>query len=618
MKKILSAIAIILSLVCMLVSCNIQMGIPGESTAPSIEISEDGYWVINGEKTDVKAQGEQGIQGEKGDKGDQGEQGIQGEKGDKGDQGEQGIQGEKGDKGDQGVGITSTTMDENGNLVITCADGTVEIIEHNWVCTYTLKAPTCVETGTNLYSCTDCDLVRMVFVEAKAHTFGEWVTVKEPTSGEEGLKERYCDCGATESEAIPKANASEGLKFTLNTDGVSYSVTGIGTCTDTDIVIPNTYEGLPVTSIGKEAFYDGDALTSVNIPNSVISIGEWAFLSCSSLTSVTIPDSVTSIGHAAFQSCHALTSVTIGDSVSSIGNAAFYNCSSLTSVTIPDSVTSIGEWAFYDCTSLTSVTIGDSVTSIGEWAFCYCTSLTSLTIPNSVTSIGYVAFAYCTSLTSVTIPHSVTSIGDAAFGCCDALMSIVVDDDNTAYQSINGNLYSKDGKMLIAYACGKTDTSFTIPYSVTSIGNYAFCDCDTLMRVTIPDSVTSIGDSAFVDCDALTSVTIPDSVTSIGYRVFEGCFSLTSVAIPDSVTSIGNYAFEDCTSLTSVIIPDSVTSIGSGAFSGCDGLMRVTFNGTAEQWNSIGKGYYWNHNTGTYTIYCTDGEIAKDGTVTYY
>ena len=94
--------------------------------------------------------------------------------------------------------------------------------------------------------------------------------------------------------------------------------------------------------------------------------------------------------------------------------------------------------------------------------------------------------------------------------------------------------------------------SVTIGNSVTSIGDYAFYDCDGLTSVTIGNSVTSIGDYAFFDCDGLTKVTIPDSVISIGYSAFSYCRSLTSVTIPDSVTSIGDYAFSNCTGLTEI------------------------------------------------------------------
>ena len=146
-----------------------------------------------------------------------------------------------------------------------------------------------------------------------------------------------------------------------------------------------------------------------------------------------------------------------------------------------------------------------------------------------VTSIGNYAFYDCARLTSVTIPNSVTSIGGAAFGSCDSLTSINVSDENTTYKSINGNLYSKDGKTLIQYAMGKTDSSFIIPDSVTNIGYGAFMDCASLTSMTIPNSVTSIGNEAFFDCSNLTSITIPNSVTNIGTWAFYNCTSLNDV-----------------------------------------------------------------------------------------
>ena len=219
---------------------------------------------------------------------------------------------------------------------------------------------------------------------------------------------------------------------------------------------------------------------------------------------------------------------------------------------------------------------GLSVTSISDYAFQFCTSLTSIVIPDSVTSIGEGAFAFCSSLASVTIPNSVTSIGDEAFSNCDSLTSITVDENNEYYKSIDGNLYTKDGKTLIQYARGKQATSFTIPDSVTSIGERAFYGCSSLTSVTIPNSVTSISDYAFKFCTSLTSIVIPDSVTSIGDDAFFDCKSLTSIEIPDSVTSIGDGAFYGCTSLTSIEIPNSVTSIGEYAFSYCSSLTSVT------------------------------------------
>ena len=122
-------------------------------------------------------------------------------------------------------------------------------------------------------------------------------------------------------------------------------------------------------------------------------------------------------------------------------------------------------------------------------------------------------------------------------------------------------------------------TKCIIPYSVTSIGNRAFCDCELLKEITIPDSVISISDDAFSWCKSLKEITIPNSVTSIGNRAFCDCKSLTSITIPNNVTNIGSYTFSFCKSLTSITIPDGVTSIGDAVFYGCYSLNEVIFKG---------------------------------------
>jgi hypothetical protein len=410
--------------------------------------------------------------------------------------------------------------------------------------------------------------------------------------------------------ALPAAVQAQ---YTDTTNNGTITITGY-TGSSGAVTIPDTINGLPVTSIGSYAFQNHTSLTSVTIPNSVTNIGESAFDYCTSLTSVTIGNRVTSLGFRAFYYCTSLSSVTIPNSVTSIGDYAFSSCGDLTSVTIPNSVTNIGSNTFQGCTRLTSVTIGNSVTSIGNYAFYYCYSLTSVTIPNSVTNIGSYAFYKCYKLTSVTIPNRVTSIGNYAFQYCPSLASV------------------------------------TIPTSVTSIGDWAFSYCPSLTSVTIPGSVTSIGSGAFnggtslsaITVDALNSVyrsvagvlfnqsqttliqcpggkagtyTITNTVTSIGDRAFDYCLSLTSVTIGNSVTNIGYYAFDHCSSLTSVTNGNSVTSIGSGAFQYCTSLTGVYFQGNAP---SVGSQLfdYANNATVYYLLGTTGWDLTFGGLLT--
>ncbi|MGN1235377.1 MAG: leucine-rich repeat domain-containing protein, partial [Christensenellaceae bacterium] len=176
--------------------------------------------------------------------------------------------------------------------------------------------------------------------EVCSHVYGEWSVVIPATCTEQGEEERICSkCGEKETrtlnaiehhyvsgaceycgEVLPIIN---NLEFTLLSDG-TYEVSGIRICNANEIVIPSTYNGKPVTSIGAQAFYNCSSLTSIEILDGVKSIDTWALYGCSSLASIEIPDSVTSIGDSAFQSCSSLTSIEIPDGVMSIGYRTFY------------------------------------------------------------------------------------------------------------------------------------------------------------------------------------------------------------------------------------------------------------------------------------------------------
>ncbi|MBD5137330.1 MAG: leucine-rich repeat protein [Lachnospiraceae bacterium] len=358
-------------------------------------------------------------------------------------------------------------------------------------------------------------------------------------------------------------------------DGETVEIIGY-TGEDKDIVIPDSIEGVKVTSIRMIVFF-GESIT---IPESVTNIDQGAFEACKGLENITV-DKDNKV-YDSRDNCNAIIETLTNTLISACQNT-----------TIPESVTSIGDYAFSGCTGLKSITIPESVTSIGWGAFNSCTGLESITIPESMTNIGDFAFYLCSGLKSITIPESVISIGQCAFEDCRGLENITVDKDNKVYDSRdNCNAIIETLTNTLISASQNT----TIPESVTSIGDYAFSGFTGLESITIPESVTSIGRGAFNSCTGLKSITIPESMTSIGEGAFYGCTGLKSITIPKSMTSIGEGAFEDCTGLKSITIPESVTSIGDYAFYGCTGLKSITI---PESVTSIGR-YAFGYCRGSY------------------
>jgi hypothetical protein len=311
----------------------------------------------------------------------------------------------------------------------------------------------------------------------------------------------------------------------------------------------------------------------------------------------TVPAGVTTIGDNAFSSCRGLTSVIISPSVKSIGKDAFSACTGLVKSAYPENranpfsnglgVAYTPEGAIVE----NGWIFGPELTSI---LFVPHTFEGEYTIPSSVNSIGKEAFRKCGMLTSVEIPASVMTVGESAFRECSSLANFKIADGDTTIEfkrdalvdtPVN-NLYAgrnwtyegttnSNGWLTSQVTLFPNVSSVTIGNQVTSIGDFAFSDCNSLSDVTIGNHVTSIGECAFYNCKSLDEVIIPSSVRSIGNRAFDSCELLKKISIENGVTSIGSSAFCSCKSLEEIILPSSVLSIGDYAFADCKSLEDV-------------------------------------------
>ena len=401
------------------------------------------------------------------------------------------------------------------------------------------KHPTCQESGlTQGIQCTACGTMTLpqIIVPTINCIESDWIIDKEPTVTECGLKHIECTmCGKIIKEEIIFNNQpSDNLEYALLNDG-TYQVIGIGECADDIVVIPEEYNGVVVTSIGRFAFKKCTSIVGVYIPDSVIHIDSYAFEDCSSLRDIRLPNSEFTLGIGAFEDCDSLH---------------------------------FNEY-------LDSYYLGNEVNSCLVLMKLKDKNISTYAIPEDTRAIYYETadkvFNDCTMLESIYIPKSITSGLECMFYGCTSLLNIEVDEDNAYYKSIDGNLYTKDGKTLLQYAVAKTDKTFTVIEGVEYISVYAFQKSNYLESVSIPNTVQEIGDGAFWDCISLQSIVIPDSVRYVGTFAFSGCVSLVSADISDNI-SIIHGTFSYCSSLQSIKIPSSVTFISEGAFKECISL----------------------------------------------
>lgn len=261
---------------------------------------------------------------------------------------------------DYATSVVSPTCTEGGYTLKKCnkCDKTnksdlVNPYGHSFGKTVYEVTPTCTAGGRGNRTCVVCDHSETKTLPAAGHTFEAWVYDSEATATENGLRHRSCTVCEHYEEEILYATGSEGLAFTLV--GSTYTVSGIGSCAEENIIIPPNVEGTPVTAIAKNAFKDCALITSVTIPDTVTVIGKNAFKDCTSLAEVKLPTRMNEIGEYAFSGCLSLTSITIPAGITEIPTRMLSDCVSLTTVSLPKSITKLGAYSLNGCRSLESI-----------------------------------------------------------------------------------------------------------------------------------------------------------------------------------------------------------------------------------------------------------------------
>ena len=566
------------------------------ATGPKGDQGEKGETGATGPKGDQGAQGQQGETGSQGPKGDQGIQGDKGDAGEQGPKGDKGDKGDQGEKGDTGVSIVSTTINEDGDLIITYSDGTIKNAGHlkdintytvNFYCDDDLVAtrqvpagqkvarPTAQETAgytvnywytkdenyqeqwnfqgcvvtenTNIYADFTYNQYTISFVDERFnHTVDDLtVTYDKPYSLPSPLQTGYTiswqdDSGNLYDDSKPYRTASDvtlyavwdANKYTAELDANGGTVSSNSVSATFD----KTYS-LPTPERLNYTFlgwFDGETRVS--------SSATWKFVENKSFTAHWTNVTNTYVFDAGDGICDAETIVIGWEDEYTLPipthDSLAFDCWSLNGERIPNS----DVWT-YSNSGGTLIALWKSPFTIEDGCVTGCDkSIKYAYIPNGVTSIHTDAFSDCSSIETVTIPDSVTSIGVAAFKTCSSLTSII------------------------------------IPDSVSFLGDYAFYDCPSLHYNEYDNALYLGNESNPYLClikaknTEITSCIINANCKFIHTESFIQCSSLEFIIIPDSVISIGQSAFLGCSELASVIIGNSVTSIKFQAFLDCPSL----------------------------------------------
>lgn len=427
----------------------------------------------------------------------------------------------------------------------------------------------------------------------------------------------FASCsGNNSSEHYTITEGTDGIQYELNEAKDGYIVTDSLTI-ETDIIIPELYNNLPVREIGPAAFRY-DTLDSITLPRSLRKIDDEAFLGLVDagsglLTSIVVPEGVEEIGEKAFYYCPSLREIKLPKTLKKIGEKAFGLNANLSKISLennkndyfevasnvlytvgktelvcypqgikaltydlPDSVEIIRNGAMYGNQNLTGITISSNsqLVEIGERAMAALFNVESIDISRCqyLTTIGEKAFSENTSLKQMEIPASVTSMGDAVFYKSSSIQFIKL---NNSFEKLPNETFSSCSRL--------QNVTFTSASTIKTIGKKAFSGTAITKFPTLVNLET-IEEDAFNACMSLDTITFPNKLKSIGVGAFNNCSSVSSIIFPNELTEITERSFNRCENLQSIDLSNTqVTTIARTAFMGCSSVVEIEFPSTLKR-----------------------------------
>lgn len=363
------------------------------------------------------------------------------------------------------------------------------------------------------------------------------------------------------------------------------------------LIVPAVINGLPVTAIADGAFAtkkeesedqpesQEDAaeeqepaltLKTLILPNSILSIGTGILAGCNSLHSLATPlmgktaQDKQYLGYLFGATTHednardipvSLKCLRLTGEWSVLPAYSLFDCNDLICLSLPETVTVIEKFAIYNGASLRQIDGLDKVTVFGDRSLMDCESLQTVTFGNTLQSIGFAAFEGCKSLRALTLPF----VGGSR-------------NENTCLGYIFGAAQPDFAQGFYPQRLER----ITLTNACTTLGNYAFFECESLKEIILPEGLTSIGLRAFYGCESLWSIKLPDTLTTVRELAFAECDALTEIDFGNGLKEIGINAFYNCDSLTEIILPDTLTAIPASCFAGCTALKSIHMGGVSE------------------------------------